>query len=296
MSDRGMAAIRARIAKLPPSDTQTLAELRTLYDKATRAFPLPEDIVREDVSVAGIASERLTPKGARSDAVLLYLHGGGYGIGSPRSHRHLAGDIARRAGITALVPDYRLAPEHPFPAAVDDSLAVYRELIASVAPSRIAVAGDSAGGGLTAALLLAARDAGLPMPAASICISPWTDMTSAGASYSERALVDPLVTMTGLSRYRDAYLRDADRRAALASPAHADLTGLPPLLIQVGGDEILLDDARLLAEKARAAKVDTRLEVWPGMIHVWHWYWPMLDEGERANAAIAHFIRDHLAA
>ncbi len=296
MSDRGMDAIRARIAKLPPSDTQTLEQMRTLYDKATRAFPLPDGIAREEVSVGGVACERLTPKGARTDSVLLYLHGGGYGIGSPRSHRHLAGDIARRAGVTALVPDYRLAPEHPFPAAVDDSLAVYRELLKSVSPKRIAVAGDSAGGGLTAALLLAVRDAGLPLPAAGICISPWTDMTSSGASYRERASVDPLVTMTGLSRYRDAYLREADRRTAYASPGHADLKGLPPLLIQVGGDEILLDDARLLADNARAAKVETRLEVWPGMIHVWHWYFPMLDEGERANAAIAQFMRDHLAA
>lgn len=296
MSERGIAAIRARIAKLPPSDTQTLAELRTLYDKATRAFPLPEDIAREDVTVGGVSAERLTPTGARDDAALLYLHGGGYGIGSPRSHRHLAGDIAKRAGIVALVPDYRLAPEHPFPAAVDDSLAVYRETLKAFAPANIVVAGDSAGGGLAIALLLAARDASLPMPAAGVCISPWTDMTSSGASYAEKASADPLVTMAGLSRYRDAYLRDSDRRAALVSPAHADLGGLPPLLVQVGGDEILLDDARLLADKARAGKVDTRLEVWPGMIHVWHWYWPMLDEGERANAAIATFIRDRIAA
>ena len=296
MSNRGIAAIREKLAKLPPSDKQTLEERRALYDKATRAFPLPDDIAREDVSIGGVACERLTPKGARADSVLLYLHGGGYGIGSPRSHRHLAGDIARRAGVTAIVPDYRLAPEHPFPAAVEDSLAVYRALIGTIAPSRIAVAGDSAGGGLTAGLLLAARDAGLPMPATGICISPWTDMTASGASYTERASVDPLVTVASLTGHRDAYLRDGDRRTPYASPAHADLKGLPPLLIQVGSDEVLLDDARMLADKARAAKVETRLEVWPAMIHVWHWYFPMLDEGERANAAIAQFMRDHLAA
>ncbi len=296
MSNRGIAAVREKLAKLPRSAEQTLEEVRSIYDKATRAFPLPADITREDVSLGGVPAERLTPQQARKDQALIYLHGGGYGTGSPRSHRHLAGDIAKRAGVVALVPEYRLAPENPFPAAVDDALAVYRDTLEQFAPSRIAIAGDSAGGGLTVAVLLAARDAGLPMPAAAICISPWTDMTASSASYAERASVDPLVTMEGLVRWRQCYIGDGDRRAPLASPAYADLKGLPPLLIQVGGDEILLDDARLLAEKARAVGIDTVLEVWPQMIHVWHWYFPMLDEGERANAAIAQFMRNHLAA
>lgn len=296
MRERGIAAVREKLAKLPRSAEQTLEEVRTIYDKATRAFPLPQDIAREDVTLGGVPAERLTPQQARKDQALIYLHGGGYGTGSPRSHRHLAGDIAKRAGVVALVPDYRLAPENPFPAAVDDALAVYRDALKQFAPGRIAIAGDSAGGGLTVAVLLAARDAGLPMPAAAICISPWTDMTASGASYTERAAADPLVTMDGLVRWRQCYIGDGDRRHPLASPAHADLKGLPPLLIQVGGDEILLDDARLLADKARAVDIDTVLEVWPQMIHVWHWYFPMLDEGERANAAIAQFMRDRLAA
>jgi phosphinothricin tripeptide acetyl hydrolase len=294
--ERGIAAVREKLAKLPRSAEQTLEEVRTIYDKATRAFPLPADIAREDVTWGGVPGERLTPQQARKDQALIYLHGGGYGTGSPRSHRHLAGDIARRAGVVALVPEYRLAPENPFPAAVDDALAVYRDALKQFKPASIAIAGDSAGGGLTIAVLLAARDAGLPMPAAAICISPWTDMTASGASYAERAAVDPLVTMEGLERWRHCYIGDGDRRQPLASPAHADLKGLPPLLIQVGGDEVLLDDARLLADKARAVGIDTVLEVWPQMIHVWHWYWPMLDEGERANAAIARFMRDRLAA
>lgn len=296
MSNRGIAAVREKLAKLPRSAEQTLEESRSIYDKATRAFPLPPDITREDVTLGGVPAERLTPQQARKDQALIYLHGGGYGTGSPRSHRHLAGDIARRAGVVALVPEYRLAPENPFPAAVDDALAVYRDALKQFAPGRIAIAGDSAGGGLTIAVLLAARDAGLPMPAAAICISPWTDMTASSASFTERAAVDPLVTMEGLVRWRQFYIGDGDRRAPLASPAHADLKGLPPLLIQVGGDEILLDDSRLLADKARAVGIDTVLEVWPQMIHVWHWYFPMLDEGERANAAIANFMRDRLAA
>ncbi|MGE3647467.1 MAG: alpha/beta hydrolase [Reyranellaceae bacterium] len=296
MSERGIAAVREKLAKLPRSSEQSIEQIRAIYDKATRAFPLPSDIAREDVTLGGVPAERLTPQTARTDQALIYLHGGGYGTGSPRSHRHLAGDIAKRAGIVALVPEYRLAPENPFPAAVDDALAVYRDAHRQFSPQCIAIAGDSAGGGLCVAVLLAARDAGLPMPAAAICISPWTDMTASGASFAERASVDPLVTMDGLSRWRQCYIGDGDRRHPLVSPAHADLNGLPPLLIQVGGDEILLDDARMLADKARAAKVETRLEVWPAMIHVWHWYFPMLDEGERANAAIAQFMRDRLAA
>lgn len=296
MKERGISAVREKLAKLPRSAEQTLEESRSIYDKATRAFPLPADITREDVTLGGVPAERLTPQQARKDQALIYLHGGGYGTGSPRSHRHLAGDIAKRAGVVALVPDYRLAPENPFPAAVEDALAVYRDALKEFAPGRIAIAGDSAGGGLTVAVLLAARDAGLPMPAAAICISPWTDMTASSASYTERASVDPLVTMDGLVRWRQFYIGDGDRRHPLASPAHADLKGLPPLLIQVGGDEILLDDARLLADKARGVGIDTVLEVWPQMIHVWHWYFPMLDEGERANAAIAQFMRERLAA
>lgn len=295
MEDRGIAAVRERLAKLPRLVEKTLEEGRALYDTATSAFPLPADITREDVTLGGVPGERLTPQHAREDRALIYLHGGGYGTGSPRSHRHLAGDIAKRAGVVALVPEYRLAPENPFPAAVDDALAVYRDTLKQFAPNRITIAGDSAGGGLTVALLLAARDAGLPMPAAAICISPWTDMTASSSSYAERASVDPLVTIEGLQRWRQYYIGDGDRRAPLASPAHADLRGLPPLLIQVGSDEILRGDACLLADKARSVGIDTVLEVWPQMIHVWHWYWPMLDEGERANAAIAQFMRNHLA-
>ncbi|MBL8673368.1 MAG: alpha/beta hydrolase, partial [Rhodospirillales bacterium] len=218
-------------------------------------------------------------------------------IGSPRSHRHLAAAIARAAGIAAVVPEYRLAPENAFPAAVDDALAVYRAVLdGGVAPARVAIAGDSAGGGLTVALMLAARAAGLPMPAAGVCISPWTDMTAAGASHRDKADVDPLVKGPDLARWRDAYLAGADTRTPLASPLHADLAGLPPLLIQVGGDEVLLDDSRELALRAKAAGIDARLEEWPGMIHVWHWYWPMLAEGGRAIDGIGAFLRGRLAA
>lgn len=297
MAEGGIEAVRAKIEALPPSHGQPVEALRALYDKAVRAFPVGDDVAVEAAVVGGVPSERVTPAGVATDACLLYLHGGGYAIGSPRSHRHLAAAIARHAGIAAVVPDYRLAPENAYPAAVDDALAVYRAVLdGGIKPSRVAIAGDSAGGGLTVAVMLAARAAGLPMPAAGICISPWTDMTAAGASHRDKAAVDPLVKGPDLARWRDAYLAGADRRTPLASPLHADLTGLPPLLIQVGEDEVLLDDSRALAARAKAAAVDVRLEEWPRMIHVWHWYWPMLEDGVRAIAGIGAFARQRLGA
>ncbi len=297
MAERGIEAIRAKLATLPPSTDVSVEALRTQYDKAVRVFPVGPDTRVEDVAIGGVACERLTPAGAATGDCLIYLHGGGYAIGSPRSHRHVAAEIARLAGTVAVVPDYRLCPEHRHPAAVEDALAVYRGLLdGGIAANRIVIAGDSAGGGLTIACALAARDAGLPMPAALVCLSPWTDMEGSGESHVTRAARDPMVRAADLARWRSAYMGDADPRAPLASPIHADLRGLPPMLIQVGDEEVLLDDARLFAERARAAGVEAKLEVWDRMIHVWHWYWPMLDEGAQAIATIAAFMRGLIGA
>jgi phosphinothricin tripeptide acetyl hydrolase len=215
-------------------------------------------------------------------------------IGSPRSHRHLAAAIARAAGARALLLDYRRAPEHPFPAAVDDALAAYRWLLesAGVAPGSVVVAGDSAGGGLTVATLLAARDAGLPQPGAGVCISPWVDLTCSLPTYATKAAVDPVVDAALVQKMAKAYLGGTDPRTPLASPLHADLRGLPPLLAQVGGDEVLLDDARELAARAKGAGVDATLEVWDAMVHVWHWFLPMLDEAQAAIDRIGAFVRE----
>ena len=222
----------------------------------------------------------------------MLFRSGGYAIGSPRSHRHLVAAIARAAGTSALLPDYRLAPEHPFPAALDDAVAAYRWLLErGIAPERIVVAGDSAGGGLTVATLLALRDRGLPRPAAGVCISPWVDLTCSGASYETKAAVDPIVTREGVAAMAQAYVGAGDPKAPLVSPLYADLVDLPPLLIQVGGDEVMLDDALSLGERARAAGVDVTVEEWPAMVHVWHWFLPMLDEAGRAIAVIGDFVR-----
>jgi len=295
MPPHGIAAVRAHLAKLPPA--QTVAERRAMYDKAQHVFTLPADSTVEPVTAGGVPAEWIVAKGAATDAAVLYLHGGGYVIGSPRSHRHLAAAVARAAGVACLAPDYRLAPEHPFPAAVDDALAAYRWLLETkrIAPRRIVVAGDSAGGGLTVALLLAAREAGLALPGGGVCISPWTDMTASGKSYETKAASDPMVTRQGLGEMTAAYVGKSDPRGPLVSPLFADLRGLPPLLIQVGSEEVLLDDAVGLADRARAAGVEATLEVWEPMIHVWHWFLPWLDEAQAAVEKIGGFVRTRVA-
>jgi len=292
MTARGIDVVRAHLAKLPPSAAMTLAERRDQYDRAQRVFPTPADVTVETVQAMTRPAERLTPPDVRTDAAVLYLHGGGYSIGSPRSHRHLAAAIARASGTVALVPDYRLAPEHPFPAALDDALGAYQWLLGrGIAPHRIVIAGDSAGGGLTVALLLALRERALPRPAGGVCISPWVDLTCSGASYATKAAVDPIVTREEVGLMAQAYAGSGDPKAPLLSPLYGDLRGLPPLLVQVGSDEVLLDDAVGLADRAKGAGVSVTLEEWPAMIHVWHWFLPMLAEAERAIGVIGTFVR-----
>jgi acetyl esterase/lipase len=227
--------------------------------------------------------------------VVLYLHGGGYVIGSIKTHRDLMGRISRAAQARVLGLDYRLAPEHPFPAAVDDSLSAYRWLLDNgTKPARIAVAGDSAGGGLTVATLVAIRDAKLPLPAAGVCLSPWVDMEGIGETMKTRAQADPVVQRDGLLGMASAYLQGKDPRSPLAAPLYADLKGLPPLLIQVGDAETLLDDSNRLADRARAAGVNVKLEVWPEMIHVWQLFASFLPEGQQAVEGIGSFIRSRI--
>ncbi|HEY2482149.1 MAG TPA: alpha/beta hydrolase, partial [Caulobacteraceae bacterium] len=270
----------------------SLDEQRALYDGLGATFPTPDDVILERLDAAGVPAEWCDPPGAAEDRAILYVHGGGYVIGSIASHRHLVAALARAAGARALSLNYRLAPEHPFPAAVEDALAGYRFLLASgFAPGKIAVAGDSAGGGLTVATLLAAREAGLPQPACGFCISPWVDLEGLGASMTSKAGVDPMVQKQGLGGMAGAYLAGASPRTPLAAPLHADLAGLAPLLIQVGSAETLLDDATRLAAVAAAADVDVRLESWPGMIHVWPFFHTMLSEGREAIAVAGAYIR-----
>jgi epsilon-lactone hydrolase len=296
MNDKGIHLVREHLAKLPPSNTLTIEQRRAQYERAERVFPTPPNLKIETIAAPACPAEWLTAPSVRTDAVVLYLHGGGYVIGSPRSHRHLAAAIGRAAGTRTLLLDYRLAPEHPFPAALQDAVAAYQWLLAQgIASERVVVAGDSAGGGLTMATLLTLRDRGLPQAAGGVCISPWVDLTNSAESYVTKAAVDPIVTRDGIEGMTQAYVGGGDRKAPLVSPLYADLRDLPPLLVQVGSDEVLLDDARGLGQRAKAAGVDVTVEEWPSMIHVWHWFLPMLDEAQSAVDGIGRFIRTRAA-
>ena len=272
----------------------SIEEQRAQMEAGFRQFKVPPDVHCEPVDAGGVPAEWITTPGAVSERVIYYLHGGGYVIGSINTHREMVSRLSRAASARVLIIDYRLAPENPFPAALDDSLAAYRWLLSGgVDPARLVIAGESAGGGLTVATLVALRDAGEPLPCAGICLSPWVDLESLGESMVTRAETDPLVNRDGGLIWAKAYLGNTDPRTPLASPLHADLTGLPPLLIQVGTAEILFDDARRLADCARAAAVDVTLEPWDDMIHMWHFFAAMLPEGQQAIDRIGQFIRQH---
>jgi epsilon-lactone hydrolase len=293
MSDAEIGALRAKLAARPRSDDYR--QRRKDIDARGLAYGLPADVGVEPVTAGGMQAEWTTTPNAARDAALLYLHGGGYVIGSLDSHRHLAAEAGRACGIAGLALDYRLAPEHPFPAAVEDALAGYRFLLGrGLAPGRIAIAGDSAGGGLVVAAMLAIRDAGLPQPSCGWYISPWVDMEALGETMTSRALADPTVQRAGLLDMARLYLNGADWRSPLAAPIYADLTGLMPLMIQVGACETLIDDALRLAGAAGAADIRVDLQIWPEMIHVWHLFHPELTAGREAIAAGAAFVQARL--
>lgn len=297
MASQELRAVIELLKQRERDPNRTVAQMRTDIEVLAEVFPPAADVALERVDAGGVPAAWITAPGARPEAVVLYLHGGGYIVGSIVSHRELASRISRAAAARVLLIDYRLAPEHPHPAAVDDATAAYRWLVGTgISPSRIAIAGDSAGGGLTVAALVALRDARQPLPAAAVCISPWVDLEGLGDSMTTKAAADPMVEPGGLHQMAEMYLAGQDPRTPLAAPLYADLSGLPPLLIQVGTAETLLDDSTRLAERARKANVPVTLEVWEDMIHVWHVFAGMLPEGRKAIGAIGSFLGRHLAA
>jgi len=272
----------------------SIGEQRAQMEVNLTQFQLPTDVRCEPVDAGGVPAEWITTPGVNTERVICYLHGGGYVLGSISTHRELACRLSRAASARVLILDYRLAPENLFPAAVVDSTAAYRWLLSiGVNPARLVIAGESAGGGLTIATLVALRDAGEPLPAAGICLSPWVDLACLGESIVTKAEIDPVVNKENILILAKAYLGDTDPCTPLASPLYADLTGLPPLLIQVGTAECLFDDAMRLDDHARAAGVDVTLEPWDDMIHMWHMFAAMLPEGQQAIDRIGEFIRQH---
>jgi len=286
-------AIVAALSAQPKSASPlSIGQIRAGMEAMTAGFAIPDDVRVETVDAGGVPSAWVAAPGARDDVAVLYFHGGGYMMGSVKTHTELAARISRASAARVLVIDYRLAPENPFPAAVEDAVASYGWLRAQgFASEHIVIAGDSAGGGLTLATLAALGEAGEPLPAAAVCLSPFADLEGTGSSY--QTADDPLITAEGVHGMATAYLQGQDIRQPTASPLYADYSGFPPLLIQVGTRELLLDDSTRVAQRARDAGVDVTLEECEGLIHVWQLFGPNVPESVEAVGRIGAFVRKH---
>jgi acetyl esterase/lipase len=293
MSSSEIDAVRELLRSRPrPAG---FAERRERLDAIGSTSPLATDIRLEATDANGVPAEWSLAAGSDPASVLLFFHGGGYCSGSIVSHRGMVTEVGRAARARTLAVAYRLAPEHPFPAAIEDARSAYGFLLdQGIDARKIAIGGDSAGGGLTLALMTSLRDAGQPLPGCAWLVSPWVDLQMTGGSLAEKANVDPLIAKSYLDELVCAYLAGAEPANPLVSPLNADLAGLPPLLVQVGSDETLLDDAVRIARRAGAADVRTNLEIWPHMIHAWHLWAARLEDGRRAIASAGAFIRAHL--
>ena len=279
-------------------DEPDLAVRRANMETLSATAPMPEGVTVTPVDAGGVPCEWVEMPGADPTRAILYFHGGGYTTGSLNTHRRFVALLSERTGARVLNVGYRLAPEHPFPAAVDDALDAYRWLISDdggcVEAEHVVLAGDSAGGGLAAATLVALRDQPEQDPAGAALISPWTDLALSGASMDSRAALDPMCSREKLSVHAQHYLGAIGADAPLASPLYADLTGLPPLLIHVGDHETLLDDSMRLAERARAAGVDVTIDAVPEMIHVWHIFAGLVPESEPALDDLTTWVKKRL--
>jgi epsilon-lactone hydrolase len=271
-----------------------MEQKRQMLDTAARKLvKLPKNCKVEQLEIEGLYAEWYSTENTYEDKVILYLHGGGYALCSANTHRPLAASIGKAAGVKVLFPEYRLAPEHPFPAAIEDAVNVYRWLLRQgYDPANIIFAGDSAGGGLSVAATLVLRDQNERLPRAIVCLSPWVDLTSSGESYKKNHKVDPYLTGQGVKDAARMYAgNDTPLDHPLISPVFADLTGFPPLFIQAGNHEILQSDAELLAQQARQAGVDVTFKVWDRMWHVWQISGDKLPEAKKAISEIGDYIK-----
>jgi len=268
-----------------------ITELRDSFARLVAMTPTP-DAFLEETTVAGVPAAWIAGPDVDTDRVLLYLHGGGYVSGSPRQYHGLVAELSHACNMPALAVDYRLAPEHPFPAALEDAWAAYWWLLSEGVPAeKITIGGDSAGGGLAMALLLALRDTGLPQPAAAFALSPWLDMTMSGISIQTNAESDYL-SLKGMEATAEMYLNGRDPHNPLASPIFGDLSHLPPLLVQAGTAEMLYDDARIFCKRAADAGSNVEFEPWPNMVHVWHAFHKLEARGGQAIESVGRFVRE----
>jgi monoterpene epsilon-lactone hydrolase len=294
MIEAGIDAVRALLLAKPRP--KGFEERRLRLDSIAE-MPIAPDVTVETATAENVPLEWSYAPGSDPTRVLLYFHGGGYCSGSIASHRGMVIEAGRAAQMRTLAVGYRLAPEHPFPAPLEDALAAYRFLLGQgIAPSAIALGGDSAGGGLSLALMLRLRAEGEPLPACAWLISPWVDLSMTGESLKTKADADPLIQKDYLEELASAYLNGHDPADPLVSPLEACLDGLPPLIIQVGSDETLLDDATRIAARAGTADVAVTLEIWPHMIHAWHLWAYRLEEGREALTSAGTYLRARLDA
>ncbi len=273
----------------------SIAELRANGVKNSKMLgEVSKNITVEKINMEGIQAEWLIPfsSSARSEKVIIYLHGGGYVTGSIEDYRMMCGLLANATGTKVLIPEYRLAPEHPFPAALDDALKVYQWLLdQGYSSANMIIAGDSAGGGLGVATVLALKEKSGSLPAAVVCLSPWADLALTGQSHTTKAKAEAMLRKDVLHEWALCYTDESNLTNPLVSPVHGDFHGFPPLLIQVGSEEILLDDSNLLAEKAKSAGVDVTLKIWDGMWHVWQALGDLIPENKKTFEEIGEFVQ-----
>ncbi|MGF6169655.1 monoterpene epsilon-lactone hydrolase [Pseudomonas moraviensis] len=281
---------------LKGTDTTTkMSDIRDAYAKMLGQNQPPAGVRFETVDMGGVPATLVTPDELKTDAVLMYIHGGAYIVGRPDGYHGIGGNYAKMLGARVYMPDYRLAPEHQFPAPIDDTLRAYEWLLEqNITASKIAFAGESAGGAMVVSVMVAAKSKGLPLPAVGSSISPWANLEHTGASMSNREGLDPLNSKPVLDILARAFLGDTLANHPLASPVFADVTGLPPILVQIGENELMLSDAMRLASHLADNRVRVNLEVWPGMFHAWHFYAAMLAEGHQALESSVRFIETGL--
>lgn len=282
--------VKRRFKKAP--DVMTLRPI--MQSQEPLNAKLPPEVTAQQIALGGVPVEKLTATGVATGGAIFYIHGGGWVAGSPRTHRPLTWRLATKLGMPVYAVDYRLAPEHPFPAGLDDCVAAYRALIETVPPSSVVVGGDSAGGNLTLALALRLKAEGIAMPAALVCLSPATDLATTGNSMHANAKKDALFVEEMMHTVEPLYAPGIDPRTPFVSPLYGDVAGLPPTLFQVGATEMLLDDSVRMAHKMQAAGIAVELDIWPKVPHVWHLLADIVPEARRAIDDLVAFVRVHI--